>query len=66
MGQPSTIPGPAPRVEPRGDACPIRPGEPCRLCHPGSSGPSSCGLVYLVMSDPALREELERLWAEQG
>jgi hypothetical protein len=25
------------------------------------SGPQDCGLVYLVMSDPALRQELNRL-----
>ncbi|MEV4131716.1 DUF6767 domain-containing protein [Dactylosporangium sp. NPDC049742] len=41
------------RPEPR---CPVRPGEPCTLCHPGASGPQDCGLVYLVMSDPQLRE----------
>lgn len=35
--------------------CPVRPDEPCRLCHPGSRGPDSCGLVYLVMTDPELR-----------
>ncbi|MGB8382140.1 MAG: DUF6767 domain-containing protein [Dermatophilaceae bacterium] len=36
--------------------CPIRAGEPCRLCLPGVSGPQDCGLVYLVMDDPELRE----------
>lgn len=45
---------PAPR-------CPIRPGEPCSLCVPGASGPQDCGLIYLVMSDPELRERLHRL-----
>jgi hypothetical protein len=45
------------------DRCPIRIGDPCSLCHPGSSGPATCGLVYLVMSDPELREELQRRWA---
>jgi hypothetical protein len=45
------------------DRCPIRIGDPCSLCHPGSSGPATCGLVYLVMSDPELREELLRRWA---
>ncbi|MEV0568712.1 DUF6767 domain-containing protein [Dactylosporangium sp. NPDC050588] len=44
---------PGRRPEPR---CPVRPGEPCTLCHPGASGPQDCGLVYLVMSDPQLRE----------
>jgi len=42
--------------------CPIRIGDPCSLCHPGASDPQSCGLVYLVMSDPELREELLRRW----
>ena len=28
------------------------------LCMPG--GPDSCGLVYLVMTDPTLRDELRR------
>jgi hypothetical protein len=41
--------------------CPVRPGEPCSLCVPGVSGPQDCGLVYLVMQDPELREELRRL-----
>ena len=38
--------------------CPVRLGEPCTLCFPGASGPQDCGLVYLVQSDPELREEL--------
>jgi hypothetical protein len=50
-------------TDPRDPPCPIRPGELCHLCHPGSSGPDSCGLVYLVMTDPELRAELEQLWA---
>lgn len=41
--------------------CPIGLGEPCSLCVPGVSGPQDCGLVYLVMSDPELRERLHRL-----
>ncbi|MGO4957309.1 DUF6767 domain-containing protein [Luteococcus sp. Sow4_B9] len=36
--------------------CPIRPGDPCSLCQPGADGPQNCGLVYLVMDDPELRE----------
>jgi len=36
--------------------CPIRPGEPCTLCQIDVTGPQDCGLVYLVMSDPQLRE----------
>lgn len=42
-------------VEPR---CPIRIGEACSLCVPGATGPQDCGLVYLVMSDDDLREQL--------
>ncbi|WFE21868.1 hypothetical protein O7621_00245 [Solwaraspora sp. WMMD937] len=38
--------------------CPIRPGEPCTLCLPGTTGPAECGLVYLVMSDDELRAGL--------
>jgi len=41
--------------------CPIRLGEACSLCVPGASGPADCGLVYLVMSDPELREDLNRM-----
>ena len=44
--------------------CPIRPGDPCSLCEPGVTGPQDCGLVYLVMSDPDLRAELDRLRRE--
>ena len=43
------------RPEPK---CPIRVGDPCSLCFPGASGPQDCGLVYLVQSDPELREQL--------
>jgi len=41
--------------------CPIRPGDPCSLCVPGAAGPQNCGLVYLVMSDPDLRERLHQI-----
>jgi hypothetical protein len=41
--------------------CPIRPGDACSLCQPGATGPQDCGLVYLVMSDPDLRQELNRV-----
>lgn len=44
--------------------CPIRPGDACTLCQPGATGPQDCGLVYLVMSDPDLREELNRVRRE--
>ncbi len=40
--------------------CPIRDNEPCTLCHPGADGPANCGLVYLVESDPDMREQ----WTE--
>ncbi len=46
--------------EPR---CPIRPGEPCTLCHPGATGPQDCGLVWIVMHDPELRAQLAELRA---
>lgn len=36
--------------------CPLRPDDPCSLCQPGATGPQDCGLVYLVMDDPELRE----------
>jgi hypothetical protein len=40
--------------------CPLRPGDACTLCEPGASGPESCPAVYLVMTDPDLREQ----WVE--
>jgi hypothetical protein len=49
------------RPEPQ---CPIRLGEPCRLCEPGVTGPQDCGLVHLVMRDPDLRAELARMRVE--
>ncbi len=45
-------------------ACPVRPGEPCQLCHPGAHGPEDCGLVYLVRNDPDLCAELQELWRQ--
>lgn len=41
--------------------CPVRPGDACSLCQPGATGPQDCGLLYLVMSDPDLRDELNRV-----
>ena len=41
--------------------CPLRPGDPCSQCQAYATGPQDCGLVYLVMNDPELRE----LYAEQ-
>lgn len=46
-------------------ACPIRPGDPCSLCFPGADGPHNCGLVYLVQSDPELRDLLAQNRAER-
>jgi hypothetical protein len=44
---------------PAGDAtCPLRPGDGCRMCVPGASGPWDCGLVFLVTTDPDLRAKL--------
>lgn len=40
--------------------CPIRVGDACSLCVPGVSGPADCGLVYLVLSDPELREQWQQ------
>lgn len=45
-------------------ACPIRPGEMCRLCVPGATGPQDCPTVAMVMADDDLREELRRLRLE--
>ncbi|MDQ7908996.1 DUF6767 domain-containing protein [Phytohabitans sp. ZYX-F-186] len=45
--------------------CPVRPGEPCLLCQPGATGPQDCGLVYLVMSDPELREAVRAAGARR-
>ena len=44
--------------------CPIRIGEPCSLCEPGVTGPEDCGLEWLVMNDPELRERLAELRRE--
>ncbi|GAB2882096.1 DUF6767 domain-containing protein [Nocardioides pacificus] len=44
--------------------CPIRPGEDCLLCFSGASGPEDCGLVYLVMEDPELRDQLTQIRRE--
>ncbi|WP_432969196.1 DUF6767 domain-containing protein [Dactylosporangium sp. CA-233914] len=45
------------RPDPR---CPLRPGQPCTLCHPNATGPQDCPVVYLVMSDDELREGLHQ------
>jgi hypothetical protein len=38
--------------------CPLRPGDGCRMCVPGASGPWDCGLVFLVTTDAELRARL--------
>ena len=43
----------------------MRPGDACSLCQPGVSGPEDCGLVWLVMQDPDLRERLAELQREE-
>jgi hypothetical protein len=45
--------------------CVVRPGDPCSLCMSGATGPQDCGLVYLVRSDPELREQLVELRRRQ-
>ncbi|WP_395658405.1 DUF6767 domain-containing protein [Nocardioides sp.] len=45
--------------------CPIRPGEACLLCESGATGPEDCGLVWLVMHDPDLRDRLAELRLER-
>ncbi len=46
--------------------CPLRPGDFCRLCHPGAHGPEDCALVGMVMNDPDLRARLIVLQEEAG
>ncbi|MHC9641026.1 DUF6767 domain-containing protein [Corynebacterium diphtheriae] len=36
--------------------CPVRYGEPCTACQPGTSGPNDCQLVQLVREDPELKQ----------
>ena len=43
----------------------MRPNEACSLCQPGVAGPEDCGLVWLVMQDPDLRERLAQLRREE-
>jgi hypothetical protein len=46
--------------------CPLRPGDPCTLCHPEAHGPQDCPTVAIVMDDPQLRVELARRRAAAG
>ena len=41
--------------------CPLRPGDICSLCVPGTTGPQDCQTVALVMDDEDLRSRLVRL-----
>ena len=54
------LPGRPPAGEVSDPPCPLRTGDTCSLCVPGATGPADCGLVYLVMSDPDLREQWQR------
>ena len=45
--------------------CLLRPGEACRLCQPGATGPDDCPTAYLVMTDDELRAGLERVWRDR-
>ena len=39
--------------------CPLRPGQPCTLCHPDAHlGPQDCPIVAIVMDDDDLRAGL--------
>lgn len=49
-------------IRTRPDAeCPLRPGQPCTLCHPEAHlGPQDCPTVAIVMDDEDLRAEVAR------
>lgn len=56
---------PQPRRRVPAAECPLRPGQPCTLCHPEAHrGPQDCPTVAIVMDDPDLRAELARRRAE--
>ena len=61
-----TISGTTPRTAQAVAAmCPLRPGQPCTLCHPEAFlGPQDCPTVAIVMDDDDLRSELARRRAE--
>jgi hypothetical protein len=47
--------------------CPLRPGQPCNLCHPEAwLGPQDCPTVAIVMDDDDLRAELQARRALRG
>lgn len=41
--------------------CPLRPEDYCSQCQAYATGPQDCGLVYMVLHDPELRQ----MYAEQ-
>lgn len=41
--------------------CPIRAGEWCTACQPGTSGPEDCQLVLMVRQDPDLLEMMREM-----
>jgi len=56
-----TVPVIQVRLAPKDFACPLRPGQPCTLCHPdANAGPQDCPTVAIVMDDDDLRAELRR------
>lgn len=44
--------------------CPLRYGEPCTLCQAFVTGPEDCQTVAIVMSDPELKAEWARGYAQ--
>ncbi|WP_448851699.1 DUF6767 domain-containing protein [Corynebacterium sp. 335C] len=41
--------------------CPVRAGEYCTACQPGTSGPEDCQLVLMVREDPELAEMMREM-----
>ena len=49
-------------MAPAAAECPLRPGQPCTLCHPEAKlGPQDCPTVAIVRDDPELAAEAARL-----
>ena len=64
--------GRAPRTKAAGTVvpmCPLRPEDYCSQCQAYATGPQDCGLVYMVLHDPDLREmyaeQLGRQWGRR-
>ena len=52
-------------MAPAAAECPLRPGQPCTLCHPEAKlGPQDCPTVAIVRDDPELAAEAARLRRE--